>query len=203
MTTATDTTHAGIDTTRFGSHLLQLVGEPFLFLSRGYGDELILHFGERLLGPTRKTKHGEFRYEHGTHSLHLRGSAWLLKAGVSAALFSGGMEADFTKAIGEPTRRADAVAECPITPGALPTAMHPFPYTRPGVDGIGLRVELSDGSTVIVIPTPDEADPLADVPPQTTVFEVADWELKSPHFTLQVGPGQKWHLKSESNAPGS
>lgn len=201
MNTAADTAQTGIDnTTRFGAHLLQLVGEPFLFLSRGYGDELILHFGDRALGPVRMTKHGEFRYEHGTYSLHLRGSAWLIKAGASSVIFSAGMETDLTKAFGEPIGRANAVAECPIMPGARPTAMNPFLYTRPGVDGIGLRVELSDGSTLIVIPTPDEPEPTAGLPPDTTVFELADWELKTPHFTLQVGPGQKWHLKSESSA---
>jgi hypothetical protein len=162
---------------------------------------LILHFGERMIGPIRKTKHGEFRYEHGSYSLHLRGSAWLIKDGLSSAVFSGGMVSDFTATLGEPTRRADAVVECPIMSGAIPTAMHPFLYTRPGVDGIGLRVDLSDGSTVVVAPTPDESDPTAGLPADSPVFELADWELKTPHFVLLVGPGRKWHVKPGLDTP--
>jgi hypothetical protein len=169
-------------------------------MERGYGGELILHFGERLLGPVRNTKHGEFRYKRGTFSLHMRGSAWVIKSGINQSILSEGRESEFIKVFGEPLRRADVVAEFPVEPGCMVTAMMPFIHNRPDVMGIGLRVEFSDGSTAIVIPTPDDEDPLDDVPEGTTVYEVADWELKTPHFTLQVGPGLKWHLAPHTTA---
>jgi hypothetical protein len=179
---------------RFESLLQHLIGEPFLFLTRGYGEELILHFGERAFGPVRQTKHGSFRYEHGTFSLHLRGSAWLMKSGITDSLLTGGMDSEFIRALGEPVRRATAVTECPISTGAVSTAMRPFLYTRPPVDGIGLRVDMSDGSSIVAIPTSDEPDPLVDAPADAKVFGLADWELRTTRFTLEVGPGRKWHV---------
>ncbi|VTU00339.1 Uncharacterized protein OS=Cyanothece sp. (strain PCC 7425 / ATCC 29141) GN=Cyan7425_3221 PE=4 SV=1 [Gemmataceae bacterium] len=192
MTTATEPrpTDAALGTTQFGSHLLQLVGEPFLFLRRSYGDELVLHFGERLLGPVRRTKHGEFRYEHGTHSLHLRGSFWVVKAG--DAVFAATTADEVVKSLGEPSRRGDVVTEASITVGARVTAVIPFPVDRAAVQGIGVKVDLSDGSSVVVIPTPDE--PPESLPEGTTVDETADWELHTPRGALQIGPGRKWHF---------
>jgi hypothetical protein len=192
-TTATDTTApVAPPTSRFESQLLQLVGEPFLFIRRSYGDELVLHFGDRVLGPARRTKNGEFRYEYGTYSLHLRGSAGVIKSGATAAYFGSGPEAEVLKLLGEPTRRANVVTDPPISTGARVTAVNPFPFDRPPVKGIGLRVDLSDGSTVVVVPSPDE--PPESVPEGTTLYEIADWELHTPHGSLQVGPGLKWHL---------
>jgi hypothetical protein len=180
------------DGTSFGAHLLQLVGEPYLFLRRSYGDELVLHFGERVQGAPRKAKHGEFRYERGTCSLHLRGSAWVIKSGQVPAVLSGGLVDEIGKALGEPLRPSNVETEASIAPGARVTAVIPFRVERPPVDGIGVRIDLSDGSTVVVIPTPDE--PQESPPEGTTLYEMADWELQTPHGTLQVGPGLKWHF---------
>jgi hypothetical protein len=197
MTTATEPnpTDAALGATQFGSHLLQLVGEPFLFLRRSYGDELVLHFGERLQGPVRRTKHGEFRYEHGTHSLHLRGSFWVVKAG--DAVFAATTADEIVKLLGEPSRRGDVINEVSISVGARVTAVIPFPVDRAAVQGIGVKVDLSDGSSVVVIPTPDE--PVEPIPEGTTVYETADWELHTPRGTLQVGPGRKWHFAARTN----
>jgi hypothetical protein len=178
--------------TKFGSHLLQLVGEPFLFVRRSYGDEVVLHFGDRMLGPARTTKYGEFRYEHGTYSLCLRGSAWVIKAGHSPSVITGGLQADLGEVLGEPTRPANVATEVTMTPGARVTAVIPFPVERPPVKGIGVRIELSDGSSVIAVPTPDE--PHEPAPEGATLYEIADWELRTPHGTLQIGPGMKWHF---------
>lgn len=181
--------------TQFGSHLLQLVGEPFLFLRRSYGDELVLHFGERLLGPVRRTKNGEFRYEHGTHSLHLRGSFWVVKAG--DAVFAAATANEVVNSLGDPSRRTDIVTEASVTVGARVTAVIPFPVDRAAVHGIGVKVDLSDGSSVVVIPTPDE--PPEPAPEGTTVGELADWVLHTPRGTLEVGPGRKWHFAARTN----
>lgn len=177
MTTATAT-----PPTDLGSHLLRLVGEPFLFARRSYGDELVLHFGERHFGPVRRTKHGEFRYEHGTYSLHLRGSAWVLKSGAVPGAVSGGLPAEIEKELGRPIETDPAIAA-----GARVTGVIPFAVERPAVKGFGLRVELSDGTTVVVIPTPDEPD-ADDLP------ALADWELDTPHGTLAAGPGSAWQF---------
>jgi hypothetical protein len=176
---------------RFESHLLRLVGEPFLFLRRSYGDELVFHFGERVLGPIRKSKHGEFRYEHGTYGLHLRGSAWVVKGGRIPDVFGGGRVADLKSILGEPMQPADVVAHAPVTPDARVTGVTPFPVGDPAA-AIALRVDLSDGSALVVLPTTEEA--IEPEPEGTTLYELADWELITPHGTLQVGPGMKWHL---------
>jgi hypothetical protein len=196
-TTAEAAPPTTLEGTRFGAHLLQLVGEPFLFVRRSYGDELVLHFGERAVGAPRKAKHGEFRYEHGTFSLHLRGSAWVIKSGQAPAVISGGLEEEFSKALGEPLLPANVETEQTITPGARVTAVIPFRVERPPVNGIGVRVDLSDGSSLVVVPTPEESPEPA--PAGTTLYEIADWELHTPHGTLQVGPGLKWHFTPSSN----
>ncbi|WP_439623532.1 hypothetical protein [Gemmata sp.] len=195
MSTATEPS----PTAAFGSHLLQLVGEPFLFLRRSYGDELVLHFGERMLGPVRRTKHGEFRYEHGTHSLRLRGSFWVVKAG--DAVFASATPDEIVKSLGEPSRRGDVANELSISVGARVTAVIPFPVDRAAVQGIGVKVDLSDGSSVVVIPTPEE--PPEPAPEGTTLYEIADWELHTPRGALQVGPGRKWHFAARTHPPAS
>lgn len=191
MSTATAGEFATTTTTNFETHLLRLVGEPFLFLRRSYGDELVLHFGERILGPARVAKHGEFRYEHGTYGLHLRGSAWVLKGGRIPAVFGGGRVADLKPLLGEPMQPADVVAHAPVTPGARVTGVTPFTVGDPPA-AIGLRVDFSDGSALVVLPTTEEG--IEPEPEGTTFYELADWEVRTPQGTLQVGPGLKWHL---------
>ncbi|MBA4064378.1 MAG: hypothetical protein C0501_11825 [Isosphaera sp.] len=187
MTTATDPRPPAAGP---GPHLLRLVGEPFLFLRRSYGDELVLHFGERVFGPARRTRHGEFRYEHGTYRLHLRGSAWVVKAGGVPGVYAGGLPVGDGDDPGRPLDPEDPTPA--VTPGARVTAVIPFGVDRPAVTGIGLRVELSDGATVVVIPTrPDEPEPGPD---GTPLPDPADWELRAPDGTLAAGPGRRWHF---------
>lgn len=199
MSTATDTaltpaaTEAG--GSRFEEHLLRLWGEPFLFLRRSYGDELVLHFGERVLGPVRRAKHGEFRYEHGTYGLHLRGSAWVLKGGRIPAVFGGGSAAYLESLLGEPVRPANVVDHAPVVPGARVTGVTPFTVGEPAV-AIAVRVDLSDGSALVVQPTTNEK--VEPEPEGTTLYQLADWELRTPHGTLQVGPGLVWHFAPPS-----
>jgi hypothetical protein len=199
MTTTANEVTAPIapPTSRFETHLLQLVGEPFLFVSRSYGDELVLHFGDRVIEQPRRIKNREFRYEHGTYSLHLRGSTGVIKSGTTAAYFGSGPEDEVLKLLGEPTRRANIVTETPIGAGSRVTGVTPFLVDRPSVKGIGLRVDLSDGSAVVVVPSPDE--PVEEPPAGVTLYEIADWELHTPYGNLQVGPGLKRHLAAPSS----
>jgi hypothetical protein len=165
--------------------LYRLVGEPFLFARRSYGDELVFHFGERRADPPRVIKGREYRYEHGSYSLHVRGSAWVVKAAVG---ISSGVRDWLAKVDNVPPEAVRVEAEASITPGARVTAVIPFPVTRPDVTGFGLRVEISDGATVVIIPTPDN-DP--EPPPEGVTFEpLADWELHTPYGNLVVGPGR-------------
>jgi len=193
MSSAIEPISPGVDVTSFGDHLLQLVGEPFLFSRRSYGDELVLHYGERLLGPVRRNKHGEFRYEHGTHSLHLRGSAWVIKGGRIPSIANGGFHADPQPELADGVGQGNNEREPPITPGARVTAAIPFSVEREAVKGFGLRIDLADGSSAIVLPTPEELDE-EPVPVGTTLPEIADWELRTPHGILVVGPGLKWEF---------
>lgn len=174
MSTATDTPTPAVPAFPL---LLRLVGEPFLFARRSYGDELVLYFGERRADPPRVIKGREFRYEYGTYSLHLRGSAWVAQG--AAGTRDSSTIADGPRDI-----------ELPTAAGARVTATIPFAVDRPDGVGFGLRVELSDGSTVVVVPTPDD-EASATAPDGTPLPPLADWELHSPHGTLVVGPGRE------------
>lgn len=173
---------------RFGDSLLELVGEGFLFTKWSYGAELVLHFGELLHGPPRTIRGQPYVREYGSHSIHTRGSAWLLKSGIR--MTTGGLEAELDS-IATRTSASEITQDNPIQPGAVVTAVKPFVVDRPGVKGIGLRIALSDGTTLIIIPTPPE--PATDaVPPDVPVYEVADWEIDTPKWRMIVGPGMKW-----------
>jgi hypothetical protein len=115
-----------------------------------------------------------------------------VQPGTKSEVFSSGMVEEITRQLGEPSRRANIVAESSIVAGARVTAVRPFIVERPVYKGIGVKVELSDGSSVVVIPSPEEAP--EPVPDGTTISETADWELHTPQGNLQVGPGLKWHF---------
>jgi hypothetical protein len=157
--------------------LSRLVGEPFLFARRSYGDELVLHFGEHRADPPRVIKGREWRYEYGTYSLHLRGSEWV-------ATGAAGTRDSSTIADGPPA------IDLPVAAGSRVTVVLPFPVDRPDVTGFCLRVELSDDSTLVVTPTPDD-EPDATAPDGTPLPPLADWELHTPFGNLVVGPGRE------------
>ena len=190
MTALIDTESPAQSDTPAGSRLLQLIGEPFLFAKESYGDELMLHFGERTWGPVRKTRTSEFRYEHGTHRLHTRGSAWLVKRGPHLA--SCGVEA-----VGTPNR-VGSDPQIPITPAAVVVAADSFACQSPSATGFGIVLKLSDGSTAVVIPTASR--PPEQPPAGVNLPELADWELVTPVGRLTVGPGRKWHWAEPGEA---
>ena len=185
------------DEKKFNLYLLQLVGEPFLFARKSYGDELVLNFGELQKAPSRKVRGVEFVYEHGTYRVLSRGSAWLMKSGTRIA--TNGLMTDLDNdAI--PVDKMDFVTNPPISVGAVVTGIKPFSVLRPGIDGIGLRVDVSDGSTIVVIPTPEESTEV--LPPEVQFHELSDWEVITPSGRIEVGPGRKWSWfeKLSSNA---
>ena len=104
---------------------------------------------------------------------------------------------DLKPLLGEPMQPADVVAHAPVTPGARVTGVTPFTVGDPPA-AIGLRVDLSDGSALVVLPTTEED--IEAEPEGTTLHELADWEVRTPQGTLQVGPGLKWHFAPPASA---
>jgi len=99
-----------------------------------------------------------------------------------------------------PVDKMDFATKPPISVGAVVTGIKPFIVLRSGVDGIGLRVDVSDGSTIVIIPTPEEStEPLL---PEVEFHELSDWEVITPSGRIEVGPGRKWSWfeKLSSNA---
>ncbi len=165
------------------SGLLNLVGEPFLFASTSYPDVLVLHFGERRADPPRVIKGREYRHEYGTYSLFVSASEWVAR-GESVAVTNRGHDDT------PPFEELRAAAEAAIDPGARVLTADAFPVDRPGVIGYGLRVELSNGAAVTVVPTPDD-DPQASAPDGTPFAPLADWKLRTPRTELAVYPGRE------------
>jgi len=177
-----------------GAFLLQLVGEPFQFARFSYGDELTLHFGT-----LREATHPKLcaaGVKYGAYILRTRGSAWLIKPGAKPVIVTEGLQdainPEAIKSWGKPLTHREVESNDFLIPGTWVVKLYSCPVDRVG--GIGFRVDLSDGSSVIVIPTPTEPAK-AESP---TAPELADWELRTPHGTARVGPGQKWILVSPS-----
>jgi len=164
------------------SALLDLVGEPFLFASTSYPDVLVLHFGERRADPPRVIKGREYRHEYGTYSLFVSASEWVVKGGDVAVTNRGHDDTP-------PFKELRAAAEAAVGPGSRVLAAEPFPVDRPSVIGYGLRVELSNGAAVTVVPTPDD-DPHATAPDGIPFAPLADWNLRTPRIELAVYPGR-------------
>lgn len=183
MSTAVEHPPAGGAANPGFSALLDLVGEPFLFARTSYPDVLVLHFGERRADPPRVIKGREYRHDSGTYSLFVSASEWVVK-GAGAAVTNRGH--DDTPPFGE----LRAAAEAAIGSGSRVLAADAFPVDRPGVVGYGLRVELSNGSVITVVPTPDD-DPHATAPDGTPFAPLADWKLRTPRTELAVYPGRE------------
>lgn len=156
------------------AYLQQLVGEPFLFAARSYGDELRLHFGEARERKSAR-RPGQVR---GSYILGLRASGWVVKPAVGArVVFSSDAES------------TDPAPDLGLVPGTKVTAADP---TR-SAGGYGLALTFADGSSLVASPSP-EPDP-ADIPGSP----VADWELLTPHGrVLTAGPGPVWGYDSST-----
>jgi hypothetical protein len=164
------------------SFLQQLVGKPFVFLRPTYGDELTLHLGARL--PPLSPKVTEPR---GSYVLTLRGSDWWLLCGTKGKLTLSAHE-QVAQPQAAPEVTGQELAKFPsIAAGALVVQADPF--SDPGGGGFGLLLTFSDGSTVLVRPSTDEAPE----PGGEALAGISDWELFTPYARyLRVGPGPQW-----------
>ena len=76
--------------------------------------------------------------------------------------------------------------EVRIQPGSRVVSAEPF-AVQP-MNGFGLQIRFSDGSSVLILPTPPEPDE----PGEENLPPLADWELISPHGLLCSDPGLQW-----------
>jgi hypothetical protein len=175
------------------AYLAQLVGEPFQFARVSYGDELTFHFGD--LRPARSPK---LKKPYGSYILGLRGSAWVLKSGVEPLIVAAGIPI--------PVVSAPPLTVEPLTKEALESAsfieprsrvLSASPFQVKPADMLGLEVRMSDGSTLLTLPTPPEPDG-----PDDGLPSLADWELLSPRGLLSAGPGMEWSFKPISRSAG-
>ncbi len=177
---------SGQDLSGLKRHLAQMVGEPFRFTRVSYGDELTLHFGD--LTPARSSKLKDKLY--GAYILGLRGSAWILKSGSeSVVLTAGEMFNPSPLQFASPLRKEELESGIFIEPESRVFSATPFLVKS--VEGFGLELCMSDGSTLLVLPTAQERDG----PEDEGLPKLADWELLSPRGLLRAGPGMEWSFE--------
>lgn len=173
------------------AYLSQLVGEPFRFARVSYGDELTLHFGDLRPARSPKLKHQLY----GSHILGLRGSPWILKSGSEPVVIASGAVFNFPpSAFGKPLGKEELEAGKFVEPESRVLAATPF-VVKP-VDGFGLQLRMSDGSTLLVLPTTPEPDESED----EGLPQLADWELSTPRGLLSAGPNLEWSFAPAKNA---
>lgn len=171
------------------AYLMQLVGEPFRFARVSYGDELTLHFGD--LRPARSPKLRNKPY--GSYILGVRGSPWVLKSGSEPLVLTAGIQGEnFQSELGQPISKAELEANPLIPPESRVLTVTPF-VVKP-VNGFGLQLRFSDGSTLLILPTVSESE-LEETSPE---IPLADWELSSPQGLLNAGPGLSWIFQPSS-----
>lgn len=165
------------------AYLTQLVGEPFRLARVSYGDELTLHFGD--LRPARSPKLKNKPY--GSYILGVRGSPWLLKSGSEPLVLTAGLDGEsLPHGLGKPIRKEELEANPHISAESRVLAATPF-VVKP-VNGFGLQLRLSDGSSLLILPTIADAE----IDASTPEIALADWELTSPQGLLSAGPGPNW-----------
>ena len=179
------------DLTGLQAILAQLLGEPFRLARVSYGDELTLHFGD--LRPARSPKLKGLLY--GAFILGVRGSPWILKPGSEPLIISEGVwMAPTPPGFAQPLRKEDLESQRFVEPESRVLAAVPF-VVKPA-NGFGLQLQLSDGSTLLVLPTVQEPDEPGD----EALAELADWDLLSPRGLLSAGPGLKWSFKPAADS---
>lgn len=172
--------------------LAQLIGEPYRFARVSYGDELTLHFGDLRAAQSAKLH----KRLYGAFILGLRGSPWILKSGSEPLVLTAGVSWDFVTArFGKSISKEELETKQFIEPESRVLAAVPF-VIRP-VNGVALQIQLSDGSSLSVLPTLAETEERGE----DELPELADWELISPRGLLSVGPGLKWSFQPAAFQP--
>jgi hypothetical protein len=170
--------------------LAQLVGEPFRFARVSYGDEITFHFGD--LEPARSPKLKDKHY--GAYILGLRGSSWVLKSGSEAVVITSGVVLNPPPpAFGQALRKEDLEAGTFVEPESRVLVATPF-VVKPA-EGFGLELRMSDGSTLLILPTISEPDE----PEDEGLPQLADWELLTPRGFLSAGPNLEWSFTPARN----
>ena len=171
--------------------LFQLVGEPFRFARVSYGDELTLHFGDLRPAHSPKLKHKPY----GAYLLGLRRSSWVLKSGPEPVVMIAGVTLNPSlPAFGTPLSKEDLEAGEFIEPESRVLAATPF-VVKPA-DRFGLQLRMSDGSTLLILPTIPEPDDSGD----DELPQLSDWELSTPRGLLSAGPNLGWSFTPTKNA---
>jgi len=178
---------SGQDLPGLTSYLAQLVGEPFRFARVSYGDELTVHFGD--LRPARSPKLKDKSY--GAYILGLRGSPWILKSGSKSVVLTAGE-------MFSPPRLRNEELESGTFIEPDSRVLKATPFVVKTVEAFGLELRLSDGSTLLVLPTVQEQDEAED----EGLPKLSDWELLSPRGLVRAGPGVDWSFEpSEIASP--
>ena len=172
------------------TYLKQLIGEPFRLVRVSYGDELTVHFGdlEPAGNPLLKG------YLYGAYILGSRGSPWLLKSGpienpyiISADDLEDGAASEASKRLSNRELESGRFIE------PESRVLEAVPFIDKRIGGFGLQLRMSDGSTLVVLPSAPDTD--ADEPGDVVLPQLADWELSTPHGLLKAGPDLQWSFE--------
>ena len=166
-----------------------LLGQRCLKVDLSYGDELMLHVGEPI-----SYQHPNLAAEKkGAWILGTRASAWqlLLNQEPPSVIESDEFPARLTaewrlEGNGHRVRGEEVEGLARNLAGETITSARPvpFPVPPPLTKGVGLVVEFTGGSRLVVVPS---SEPVEEDEP------LADWELFTPYRTyLRVGPGLVW-----------
>ena len=162
----------------------QLLGEPYLFARRAYADEVTFHFGT-----TEEYTLPKFGIrKRGSLVLSTRGSAWLLKS-LAKQLLATDWSPESLESLGRPIADNDLDSGAIVDTGALVVSANPFVFEQ--IDSFALRILLSDGTHLTILPTPN-------IPDDEGLPDISDWELLTPHDVLKVGPYLEWKLETRA-----
>jgi len=152
-----------------------IIGLPYLFSRVSYGDELTIHFGSE-----RKHTHPKLAEKvRGSHVLSVRGSEWMLRSGIKPVIVGCGIAPISSDR--KPFNITALESGAFIGQSATVTKASPIPFLP--MNSIGLILDLSDGSSFTIIPTPPCNGDDDDGP------EPSDWELLTATQWMHVGPG--------------
>jgi hypothetical protein len=109
---------------------------------------------------------------------------------VTAGLFPDPLSADLGKLLSKQDFEKNPVIR------AESRAVEAIPFPVKPINGFGLQLRFSDGSSLLILPTPPEEDD----PEDEELPELADWELLSPRGLLSAWPGLKWSFQPSAGS---